>query len=397
MSNFRGKKVLFVSHQADFQKFNTPLIEMLARAGALVDYASDGAEKIRGSIRRDIKIAFARQPWRLVRHFQAFRQVRKLLENEHYDMIHTHTATASAIVRLANRWVRKRGGYNPRHIPLIYTAHHFQFSKTSAWTNWIWLPIESLLGNFYTDILVTISNGDFATARRWMKRARNVQISGVGVDTAKFRPSMSQAKRTEFRQQFFGASTDDFVIGYVAEMINRKNHEFLLQAFKQASASNPHLKLMLVGKGKNLVKVRQFIKRYHLGGKIKIITEKLPNIAQFYESLELEVSASRREGLGMHLLEALAVGTPVLASQIDGHDKFLRQDQMYKLGDTADLAASIDKIYNVWYNRGKPGREGDFYPAKRKSLMPDKYDVEVSLEEMQKVYGTCLKLSKKPA
>jgi len=379
MTIFKDKKVLFVSHQADFQKFNQPLIEMLNNAGATVHYASDRAEKIK-NVKKDIKIDFARKPWRLGNHFKALFQMRKLLNKEKYDLIHTHTATASAITRVANRSVK-----NKKHKPLVHTAHHYESHKGGSLRDWVWFPIEQVLGNFYTDVEVTISNGDFELAKKRMKKTKVVQISGVGVDVAKFRPTMTKKARDEYRQNILDAGKDDFVIGYVAEMIPRKNHLFLLKAFKLALEENPSLRLVLVGKGKTEPEIKKFIYDNNLESRTEIVQRKLGEINEFYESLDLEISTSKREGLGMHLLEALAVGTPVLASDIDGHNKFLKKNQMFDLKTPEELSKIINRISKVDQS------------GKRVGMMPEKYSVENSLAEMEKIYGDLLKKNGKTA
>jgi glycosyltransferase EpsD len=374
------KKALFVSHRANFQKFNQPLMKMLREMGWTVHYASDNAEKIIDAD-KSFKISFSRHPWSLWSHFISFWQMRKLLKREMYDLIHTHTATASVITRLANRQKK-----SPNHRPLIYTPHHFQFQKGGSLMDWIWYPIEKFLADNYTDMLVAISDGDYKITKKW--KVKVSQISGVGVDTTKFRPSLTFAERAKFRKNVFGFTADDFVIGYVAEMINRKNHIELLKALRRSVAQHPNVRLVLVGDGKNMLKIQKTITRYHLQNNVKIITKKLPKIEQLYESLDLEISPSKREGLGMHLLEALAVGTPILASNIEGHNKFAGENELYILDKKGkNLAFAIDFLYNLWYNRGISGNK-----LPRSSLMPRKFNLENSIKEMRKIYAKIIKI-----
>ncbi|MDR0887459.1 MAG: glycosyltransferase [Candidatus Nomurabacteria bacterium] len=380
MTIFQGKRVLFVSHRANFQKFNQPLIKMLRAEGAIVDYASDGTEKI-ANVRKSFTIAFNRHPWAIWNHIRAFFQMRRLLQERKYDLIHTHTPTASAITRLANGRKKSDG-----HKPLIYTAHHFQFKADGSLVDWIWFPIEWFLGNFYTDAVVTISSGDYALAKKHFKRTLVRQISGVGVDLAKFRSHLSTAERAKVRREL-GLSPDDFAIGYVAEMINRKNHKQLLQIFAAAYAKNPNLRLLLVGEGKNIGGIKRFISRFGLENGVSIITKKLPQIEYFYESLDLEISSSRKEGLGMHLLEALAVGTPILASDIDGHREFATPEQLFDLRYGAEVVEKLDFLSQVCYNRSMSGKNA----VVRQSLMPEKFALDNSLEQMEKIYAKVLK------
>ena len=77
----------------------------------------------------------------------SYPELKKLLSEQHYDIVHTHTPNASAIVRLACRPLRKQG------IKVFYTAHGFHFYDGAPKKNWIiYYPIEKFFSK-WTDIL----------------------------------------------------------------------------------------------------------------------------------------------------------------------------------------------------------------------------------------------------
>ncbi|MCX7579383.1 glycosyltransferase [Leuconostoc falkenbergense] len=75
----------------------------------------------------------------------------RLMKENQFKIIHVHTPIASVLGRLAAL---------KNHVPVVYTAHGFHFSKTSAWINWLIFPIEWLF-SFCTSELLLINQEDF--------------------------------------------------------------------------------------------------------------------------------------------------------------------------------------------------------------------------------------------
>ena len=113
-------------------------------------------------------------------NFKAVNQLKKIVENGHFDIVHCHTPIAAACCRIACRKVRKNG------TKVIYTAHGFHFYKGAPFINWlVYYPIEKICSHF-TDVLITINTEDYALAQKKMK-AKSIQyVPGVGIDTEKF-------------------------------------------------------------------------------------------------------------------------------------------------------------------------------------------------------------------
>ena len=91
---------------------------------------------------------------------ESYRQVKKLVEEEEYQLVHCHSPIGGAIARLACRKQRKKG------LRVIYTAHGFHFYTGAPKKNWmIFYPIEKWLSK-YTDVLITICKEDYNRAKK---------------------------------------------------------------------------------------------------------------------------------------------------------------------------------------------------------------------------------------
>lgn len=117
----------------------------------------------------------------------AYRKLKKLLRENEYDVIHTHTPVASFFARLASKKFK--------NIKVIYTAHGFHFFKGAPKKNWlIYYPVEKLISRF-TDVLITINEEDYELANKKKFKAHKVElVHGVGIDLKKFQPQTDQIK-----------------------------------------------------------------------------------------------------------------------------------------------------------------------------------------------------------
>ena len=153
------KKVLFVaSVNSHIIGFHTPYLKMFQERGYEVHVASYGDEKIEYCDKHH-NIHFERFPFKL-KNIKAYKELKKIIKDNKFEIIHCHTPTASVLTRLAARNARKK--YNTK---VIYTAHGFHFYKGAPAINWIiYYPIEKWLAR-YTDCLITINQEDYERAK----------------------------------------------------------------------------------------------------------------------------------------------------------------------------------------------------------------------------------------
>lgn len=180
-NNSYQRKVLFLSNTANFSKFNLPYMRWFKEQGWRVDYASAGEEEVK-DCDNQYTISIVRSPFSL-KNFKAYRQLKKILSENHYDILHCHTPMGAVVARLAGKAFRKNG------LKIIYTAHGFHFYKGAPILNWImFYPVEKWFSK-YTDVLVCINEEDYELAmRKKFKAKKIVKIDGVGVNLEKYNP-----------------------------------------------------------------------------------------------------------------------------------------------------------------------------------------------------------------
>ncbi|MCH5293109.1 MAG: glycosyltransferase family 4 protein [Treponema sp.] len=145
--------------------------------------------------------------------------------------------------------------------------------------------------------------------------SRIYKIDGVGVDLSRFRPA-TEAERSDLRRAH-GFSDDDFILLYVAEFIPRKNHKLLFDILPGLKERIPGLKVVLCGKGRLLDYYRDFASRR--GMVYVTFTGYTNEVAEWCQLADVHISTSVQEGQGLNLVEAMACGLPLVASDIRGH------------------------------------------------------------------------------
>lgn len=314
------------------------------------------------------EMKFNRNPFNK-ENFSAYKEIKRLIESNCYDIIHCHTPVAAMVVRLAARKARKNG------TKVIYTAHGFHFFKGAPIINWlIYYPVERFLAR-YTDMLITINKEDYERAKKSFKAGRVEYIPGVGIDVDKF--SNIEIDKKSKRKEL-GLPEDAFVVLSVGELNKNKNHETIIRAL--AKLNNPQIHYVICGQGllenhlKALIKELGLEKQVHLLGFRK-------DIAEICKASDLFVFPSFREGLSVALMEAMATGLPVVCSNIRGNSDLIEDGKggyLVKPNDVEGFSRAIEKCHNAEETR-KVFSNNNLNRVR-------KYSFENVMKEIEKIY-----------
>lgn len=333
-----SKKILFTSHTANFQKFNRPFMRMLRESGWEVHYASMGEEKILDADKSFV-VPFTRSPF-TISNIRAYKQLKQIIDRENYDIIHTHTPVGSVVTRLAARRACSRG------TRVIYTAHGFHFFTGAPLLNWlIYYPTERFMAR-YTDTLITINDEDYKRAKRAFKTDVRY-VPGVGVDPDRFKPRLTKKQRNDLRLSL-GLKSDDFVMIYPAELNKNKNQTMLIMAMEKLVAVNPYIHLLLPGKDSMNGFHSRLIKEKGLQNNIHLLGYRT-DIPQLLMASDLSVSASYREGLPVHIMEAMTAGLPVITTECRGASELVKNHEngyVVKINNVYDFSSAVKNIYD---------------------------------------------------
>jgi glycosyltransferase involved in cell wall biosynthesis len=268
-------------------------------------------------------------------HFKAFLELCRLIRSREYDIVHVHTPVAQVLGRIAAR----RAG-----VPVIlYTSHGFQFDiRRPAWTRFAIRQLERFLAR-WTDVIFTQSGEDAETAvrTRIADEARVVWI-GNGIELARFHPGHDGDVRREF-----GLSSDDRVVAFVGRIVRDKGILELIEAMSLVRSTMPSAKLLIIGERsfpdvatKRAVEplIQEVIGGNDLRDAIRF-TGFRDDVPRLLRAVDLMVLPSRGgEGMPRSIIEAMATGLPVVATNVRGS----REEVVH--GETGLLVPPRDPI-----------------------------------------------------
>lgn len=355
----KGKALIMTSVASMIEQFNMPNIELLQNMGYEVHAgcnfergntcSKESIERLKKSLRERgveyYQIDFTRNIWNLPEHKKAFQQVKKIVKNHKYRFIHCQ----SPIGGVAGRIIGKEAG-----VKVIYTAHGFHFYKGGPLKNWIfYYPIEKYLSR-YTDTLITVNREDFERAKKKLSAGQVEYIPGIGIDIEKIKAIKAdkRAKRKEL-----GIPEDAILLLSVGELNGNKNHKIVIEAMGRLK--NPNLYYVICGQGKKEKYLERLAGKYQLGGRVKT-TGFRKDVTELMKTADIFVHPSKREGLSVALMEALACGSVCIASRIRGNTDLIedkRNGFLFSLQKKDDLRRIIGYLLENPEERKKAGKE----------------------------------------
>ena len=322
------KRILILTTTNDFLgKFEQNNVKILQQMGFTVHYAANmkephyisDEEKIRamGVVTHHVEIA--RSPFLFRENRTALKQIIEIIQENQIRAIHCHTPVGGVLGRLAGTFCR---GVRP---VVVYTAHGFHFYRGAPLVNQlVYYPVERFLAH-YTDILVVINEEDYRNARKfWLKRGGHVyKIPGVGLDSKRFRPLSYEECRIQ--RERLGIKPEEFFFLSVGELNDNKNHRVVLEALARMKARGKDISKIrygICGDGFYWERLEQWISEMGLSDTVTLYGH-CSNVHEMIGCADAMVFPSKREGLGMAGLEALAMGVPVIASDNRGTREYM--------------------------------------------------------------------------
>ena len=305
----------------------------------------------------------------------------RLIRCERFDVVHAHTPVAAALGRVAAKLAR---------VPVvIYTAHGFYFHEMMApWKRRLIIWVEKVLGRCCTDMLFTQSSEDQETAiRAGIANEGKIIWIGNGVDVSAFRVECDPAVRAGL-----GLSPNDKVVGFVGRLVREKGVEELLKAMGQVIKEIPEAKLLVVGDTlasdrdrRTTERLQELIQRNNLEATIKF-TGFREDIPELLAIMDLFVLPSHREGMPRSILEAMATGKPVVATNIRGCREEVVHGETGYLVPVNDPDKLAEAIIGILSDRVLAERMGE---AGRQRAV-DFFDEGQVLEKQLSVYRTLI-------
>lgn len=308
--NGKRKILIIATIDKHIEAFHLPFIEKMSENGYSVDVASNGVTKF-PFVDKKYNIPFTRNPIS-ISNVQSYKNIKQIINNNDYDIIHCHTPVGGVIGRLAAKNTNSK---------VIYMAHGFHFYKGAPLKNWlIFYPIEKYLSK-YTDVLITINNEDYNLAKKKFKSNQVEYIPGVGIDVN----DIENVQITgNIREELHLEPTDKIILS-VGELNENKNHELVIKALSEINDKN--IIYLIAGEGHLKSYLGKVCEEYNVLDRVKFLNYRNDVISIMKQS-NLFVFPSKREGLPVSVMEAMACNLPIVLSNIRGNEDLIKDSRM---------------------------------------------------------------------
>lgn len=348
------KHALLIANSASMiDHFNKDNIRILQDMGYTISVAANFQEGNSSTVERihafaselaaqDIEIIDLPIPRKITELGKAFKSIRILkryMRNHPCQIVHTQTPFGGVVGRLAAKKFRKDG------TKVIYFVHGFHFFRGAGIKNYLlYYNVEKWLSHV-TDCLITLNQEDYQAAKRRFHHPNVHYVPGVGVDTDTI-ASICVDKADVCRR--FVLPSDKKIILTVAELIPRKNVETSIRAF--AKSNRDDAILAICGKGILEPSLKELAQKLQVGDRV-FFAGYHTDVLDLYHCADLFLFTSFQEGLSVAVMQAMAAGLPIIASDIRGNRDLLASEPhtsskhyLLPTKDADAYAAKINKI-----------------------------------------------------
>lgn len=252
------------------------------------------------------------RPWRDLR---ALCTIARLIFANRPDIVHTHTTKAGVLGRLAAFLYNATRPRSQRCL-VAHTYHGTVFRGYFSRSGSLLVRVVERAICLGTDRIAVLSEQqrrevveDVAVAP-----AGKVTIVPLGLDLD---PLLRIDAGTPTLRREFGLGEDAFVLGFVGRLVGIKDPATLLRAFGRASARMPHVRLLLAGDGPLRPAMEALTASLGIASVVKFLGWR-HDLPALYATLDVAVLSSRNEGTPVSVIEAMAAGRPVVATDVGG-------------------------------------------------------------------------------
>ncbi|MGI6605059.1 MAG: glycosyltransferase family 4 protein [bacterium] len=326
------------------------LLPGLKAEGVLVQVVCPGG----GELERELRER-GFEPWLLSEgdasfSWRAVAEIRRYLAQGSYQVVHTHASLAG---RVAARLSGVRG--------LVLTRHGLGRSDKVSFLR---RGVGRVVSGALTDRVIAISEAVAAALVAEGVDYRRIRVIPNGIDVGEFAQASGAGVRLEL-----GVGNRP-VVGMVARLVPEKAPQDFLRAAALVRRSFPEAIFLLVGSGPLEAELKRRARELGFGEEFRFLGYRR-DVAGVTAALDVAVLSSHQEGLGLVLLEAMAAGKPVVATNVGGIPEVVVPDATGLLvppGQPEALAAAITRVLSDRGLAAALGSEGQRVAWERFSL-----------------------------
>ena len=290
--------------------------------------------------------------------FTYVHQLKKILLNSDYKIIHTHM---DAMGTWALKAAKECG------IPIrIAHSHNTQHLTTNPIKLFFLEKARKNINKYATHRMACSD-----VAGKWLFGDNPFTVVHNAIEVDKF--AFNKSEQNSIRNKY-GVKDNDFLIGHIGRFDRQKNHDFLIDVFANVLKDNPNCKLMLVGEGYLMQNIKEKVSRLDLDNKV-IFTGVRDDAYKYYNAFDLFVLPSLFEGLPVVAIEAQMNGCKTFLA-----DTITKECQLSS--KTFFIPLSIDKWVKFILEDSKKYMSHDV----EFNIANSGYDINIEAQKLQNLY-----------
>jgi glycosyltransferase involved in cell wall biosynthesis len=293
-------------------------------------------------------------------------RIRNLIKAFQYDILHSHTSHAHTLAFFASLGCRV--------CRLVTRRVDFSIYRHS------FLRLSGLKYRHMAEYFIAISRKIKEVMVADGVSAERISVVHSGVDLKRF-----EGVIFEHLIQEFNIKPDEKVVINVAHLAGHKGQQFLVRAIPRVVEKFPRVRFFIVGKGELQTELKELAASLGIAREL-VFTGFRSDVGAFYKIADLFVMSSVQEGLGTAVLDALAEGKAVVATDCGGIPEIIHNGETGRLVEPANPEALARGIIDVLRHPEQAGRMAD----RGRALVQNQFSIEAMAENNLAVYRMLL-------
>ena len=292
-----------------------------------------------------IKLVNSARKISLISNILTIIQLYKLIKKENYDIVHTHNHLIGILARIS----AKIAGAPT----IIHSPHGFYFHEDMPYYKyWLFHSIEKLMG-YFTDLLFieNIENYEMCIKTNLIAQ-KKLYYMGGGINMTRFHGKKLSTQNKTVLMNKLNIPQDSFpIIGITSRITYEKGYRELIQSIDQLRKTYPKIFLLIVGaylkneRDSFSKELNESISKYSLDQHVEITLES--NVEDFLSIMDIWTLPSYREGLPRSIQEAMAMGLPVVATNIRGCRNLVVENKTGLLVSSKNVNELTSALYKL--------------------------------------------------
>ena len=311
----------------------------------------------------------------------AYYEIKKILRQLQPDIVHTHSAKAGILGRLAAFSLRDTCR-EMRNTKIVHGIHGLAFHPyQSHWLNSFYIAVEKYAArrtDFFISVADAMTNQSLAVG---IGKPDQYVTAYSAIEEDDFLKAIPDEQKKQFRQTY-GIPENAIVLVTIARLFMLKGHDYIIESAKTLSKQFDNCVWLFVGNGNLSDQYKQQVKELGLANKIKFAGLLPPSeIPLAIQSSDILVHCSLREGLARTLPQALLCGRPAISFDVDGAREVINENtgrliEPKNITQLIRACAELIKDENLRKRLGEQGRES----------VKTKFAPETMVDTIEEVY-----------